>query len=516
MQPTSSITSFLPLDRDGKIIRDKRIIAEEQRRRAREIERTRLFCNKMEHIENLIQALGSQGIGCGHKHPQGASVTIQETGDEEAQSFPLSPELEVEEAEDWAIKIGKIGEIITSLGGALAIGPVLDVILRIIDNRIANIPWFKPNDDLETSPAMLLVALMLVLPAIYGAPYCHAKLEIASRTRNNFLILAKYAQKLLKWGLQHNLNIDHPDLNMPTIKIGDQEIAIDEFTLISPKETASLTFKQQVQILGDVEQHFNEYVGLTIIAIVGNIKNLMAQIMLIALSLLVAARACYPEVKTCANTLIFMNTLKNRQVIRNPSASNKADCETKFSALAKTPAVFYASFLSFQQMCLGNSYAGLMLALLTTKGNILTQYIINSNTQTLGEPEVRQTSQEGREGADIMFADERKAWKKLTFLGKELVVSRAVGTGNERSEPITITVIAIVSLAGSSISRVNQSILAAMLCVLGTLTAFSEARNAADHMARVRFFNQPPPIQHSLHEDSNGLRQELLRNPVSN
>ncbi|MBP9726545.1 MAG: hypothetical protein KBD83_03655, partial [Gammaproteobacteria bacterium] len=358
------------------------------------------------------------------------------------------------------------------------------------------------------------ISLALVIPAVYGAPHCHAQLEIATRTRYNFLIMAKYAQKLLKWGLNNNVEINDPQLAMPTIKVGDQLIAIDEFTLIPPSGATPLSFKQKTQIIGDVEQHFNEYVGLTIIAILRNIKNPIAQLTLTALCLLIAAKACQPEVITCANTLIFMNTLKNKQIINNPDASNKANWETKFSAMAKFPAVFYASLLSFQQICFGHFYAGLILALLATKGNIITQYFINANTQVVGEsqhkervPDIANTSKI----IPVVIDDERSPWEKLSFLGKELVVSRAFGTGNERSEPITISIIALTALAGAALSPTGQAILALCLCLAGTITAYSEARNAAEHTERIGFFNTPRRDKPDSRTSVSGAQVPLLQ-----
>ncbi len=455
---------------------------------ARAQERERAFHSKLHHIEELIKALGSQGVGCSHVHH---THKTEEDIDEEDQNFPTLSGLEIEEAEDFAIKAGKVGEIITSIGGALAIGPVLDLLVMLIDHKASeSVWWLKINPDLQVSPAILLVSLALVIPAAYGAPHCHAQLEIASRTRDNFLIMAKYAQKLLKWRFNKNLEINAPLLAMPTIKVGGQEIAIDEFTLLPPSEATPLSFKQKIQIIGDVEQHFNEYVGLSIIAILRNIKNPIVQLTLTALCLLIAAKACQPEVTTCANTLIFMNSLKDKKIINNPGASNKANWETKFSAMAKFPAVFYASLLSFQQICFGNFYAGLVLALLATKGNIITQYFINANTQAIGESQHKELANTS-EITPALINDERSAWEKLSFLGKELVVSRAFGTGNERSEPITISIIALTALAGAPLSPAGQAILALCLCLAGTITAYSEARNAAEHTARIGFFNKP-------------------------
>lgn len=497
--------SFVPMNPDGSFALDIEAIKKSEKMRRKERLRAEAFCKKSEALEKLIKALGSQGIGCGHVHHSAPSVHLPKNlSDEESQQVkPEYPVLEVEEAEDFPIKAGKVGEIITSLGGAFAIGPVLDLLLKLIAPHLIQSLWFKSNEDLEVSPGMLLVSLALVAPAIYGAPHCHAQLEIASRTRNNFLILAKYSQQLLRWGQGNNLEINAPELQMPAIKIGTEEIAIDRFTLTSPSDVTPLTFKQKIQIIGDVEQHFNEYVGLSIIAILRNIRNPIAQLALSALSLFIAAIACRPEVTTCANTLVFMNTLKNAKIIDNPESSNKANAETTFSAIAKTPAVLYANLLSFQEICFGNFYAGLCLALLATKGNIITQYFINTNTQAVGESQVNEVDS---------VDDKRTTWKKLSLLGKELVVSRAFGTGNERSEPITIGIIALAVFTGSRLSPTEQAILALSLCLMGTVTAYSEARNAADHTARIRFFNTPLTVEpeNDAARNSCGIRDSLL------
>lgn len=508
--------SFAPLDSNGKIIKDRKTLAKIKADQAKAQKREGAFHSKSHYIENLINAFGSQGAGCGHIHHASSSThQTKESVDEESQNFPILPSLEIEEAEDYPVKAGKVGEIITSIGGALAIGPVLDLLVMLIDHKASDSLWLEPNANLKVSPAILLVSLALVVPAIYGVPHCHAQLEIASRTRNNFLIMAKYAQKLLKWGFNNNLEINAPLLAMPTIKVGNQEIAVDAFTLISPSEATPLTFKQKIQVIGDVEQHFNEYVGLTIIAILRNIKNPITQLILISLCLLIAAKACQPEITTCTHTLIFMNTLKNKQIINNPHASNKANWETKFSAMAKFPAVFYASLLSFQQICFGNFYAGLALALLATKGNIITQYFINANTQAMGESQNKELSSaivNTTETAPVAIDDKRSAWEKLSFLGKELVVSRAFGTGNERSEPITISVIALTAATGAALSSTNQAVLALCLCLAGAITAYSEARNAADHTARVSFFNRPLIVNSSEESHASALRKKLLKN----
>ena len=457
-----------------------------------EVNRRQDLQNKIDYIEALIKAVGAQGIDCGHVHAASNPCHNQTISDEESQISPEYPSLEIEEAEDCAIQTGKAGEIITSIAGALAIGPVIDFLLTQIVPTVSEFPWFKPNDSLKVSPAILLISLMLVSPAVYGAPHCHAKLEIASRTRNNFIILAKYAQKLLKWGLKNNLSINDSQLALPKIKIGKQEITIDAFKLIPPSAAAPLSFKQKFQIFGDVEQHYNEYVGLTIIAILRNIHNPIAQFILISACLLIAGIACQPEVTTCINTLALMNELKNGNIINNPNATNTANWKTKFSAIAKTPAILYASLLSFQQICFGNFYAGLALAILATKGNIITQYFINAHTEALGESQSNATQ--------LHVVDKRKSWQKLTLFGKELVVSRAFGTGNERSEPITLTIIALVAITGGRLSATEQAALALSLCLAGTVTAYSEARNAADHTSRVRFFNTTPlPIEEGLH-----------------
>jgi hypothetical protein len=504
--------SFIPLDSNGNIITDKKTLAKIQKDQLKVQKRRNDLHSKLHHIEELIKALGSQGVGCSHDHHGHSNIhQAEESTYEEDQNFQIDRSLQSEEAEDFPIKAGKVGEIITSIGGALAIGPVLDLLVMLIDHKASeSVWWLKLNPDLQVSPAILLISLALVIPAVYGAPHCHAQLEIASRTRNDFLVMAKYAQKLLKGQLNCNFEINDQDLEMPKIKVGNQEIAIDEFTLISPSEAMPLTFKQKIQIIGDVEQHFNEYVGLSIIAILRNIKNPTVQVILTCLCLLIAAKACQPEVTTCANTLIFMNTLKNRQIINNPQATNDANWETKFSAMAKFPAVFYASLLSFQQICFGNLYAGLALALLTTKGNIITQYFINANTQAIGESQHKELANTS-EITPAVINDERSAWEKLSFFGKELVVSRAFGTGNERSEPITISIIALTALAGAPLSHAGQAILALCLCLAGTMTAYSEARNAAEHTERIGFFNKPRLDKPDSRISVSGLRVPLLR-----
>lgn len=490
-----------PTNTDGTIITD-----------SNEVLRQANFQEKIKHLEKLITAFGSQGIGCNHIHTSSHACTTQNTIDDEDQGRPICPDLEIEEPEDMAIQVGKVGEIITSLGGALAIGPVLDLLITLMAPQTAESPWFKPNPDIEVSPAMLLLSVALVIPAMYGAPHCHAQLEIASRTRNNFITQAKYAQKLLKWGLKNSLSIDDATLIMPKISVGDKEIAIDQFKLIDPSETSPLNFKQKLSIFGDWEQHFNEFVGLTVIAILRNIKNPIVQCVLISLCLLVAALACQPEVTTCANTLIFMNALENGQIIDDLKATNKANWQTTFSAVAKTPAVLYANFLSFQQICFGNAYAGLTLASLTTTGNITTQYFINRNTQTVGESQSQPKllAQAIANTPTVIPEDNRKAWDKLSLLGKALVVTRAPGTGNERSEPITMTTITVTALAGASLSPTGQALLALFLCLAATTTAYSEARNAADHTARVRFLNKPLPVKSVNNNRLPDLKQGLL------
>lgn len=503
--------SFIPQDPDGNLILGKKALRNENKKQQAEAKRKAAFCHKSEFIESLIKAFGSQGIGCGHVHHNVSVNTQNETfDDEESQELPSYPDLEIKEAEDWAVRIGKLGEVIASLGGVFAIAPVLDLILMLLDKRPSESAWFSPNSDVGTSPAMLLAALVLIIPAIYGGPHCHAQLEIASRTRDNFISLAKYAQKLLKWGNQNNLAIDDERLKMPTIKIDNKEIPIDEFVLISPQDAVSLNLEQKLQIVGDVQQHFNEYIGLIILAIVRNIKNSIALLVLIPICLIVAAIACYPEVKTCSNTLRFMNTLRNGKVINNPSVIAKANFATKFSAFAKTPTIFYANFLSFRQICFGNIYGASVFAFLATKGNIITQYFINRHTQSLGESASRKLSHNPRDFESNVLIPDTDSWRRLTLFGKELVVSRAFGTGNERSEPIIIVIIAFADLFSFSISEKNQVILALVLCLAGTLTAYSEARNSADHIGRESFFNKKDLSNYAIDEARGPL---LLREP---
>ena len=446
-------------------------------------QRNLAFNEKINGIETLILAFKAQGIGCAHVHTSSNPHHEAEIPDEENQTYPLPPSIEAEDAEDCAIQVGKVGEIITSFGGALAIGPVLDLLLSFAYPSATDSPWFQTEQDLKISPAIFFLSLLLVIPAVYGAPNCHAQLEIASRIRNNFIDKARYAQKLLKWGLANKLEINDPPLTMPTIACENDEKAINKFDLISPTAATSLPLKQNIQIFGDVEQHFNEYVGLTIIAILRNESDWRIQLPLIITCLGIMSFACKPEVTTCYNTLVFMNEFNKGHIIKSAEKAPSCHWDAEFSAVAKIPAIFYANVLSFQQMCVGNLVAGIILAFCTTAGNIITQYFINKNTESHASiPAV----------AEVF--DDRKSWEKLSFFGKGLVVARAIGTGNERSEPITIVIIAIMRLAGSPLSLIEEAGLAFALCFMGTLTAYSEARNAADHTARVGFFNQPLAI----------------------
>lgn len=466
--------------------------------RAEALLRQQAYHDKLHHLGGLIKALGSVGISCCHSS---SNLNVTQTTDDEEN--PIEPTLEVEEAEDTAVQIGKIGEIITSLGGALAIGPIINLLVMLAFPHASSYSWFTPNSDIKVSPGILLISLFLVLPAVYGAPHCHAQLEIASRTRNNFLAKAKHAQTLLNYGLKNNLDINR--FVMPEITVGNNTRAIDQFKLISPAEVGPLAFKQKFQIFGDGEQHLNEFIGLTIIAILRNIQNPIAQYILIIFCVLIAAYACKPEVTTCFNTLKLMNELERGNIINDPNAENKGNCQTTFSAIAKIPAVLYANLLSFQQICFGNFPAGLTFALLATKGNIITQYFINAHTQTAGASQQKSLVNSVANTTETTF-DDKKAWQKLTLFGKELVITRAVGTGNERSEPITITIIALAVLAGKPFPTWGQSLLAAVLCALMTATAYSEARNAADHTARVRFFQNSLSI-------TTGIKQKLLDFP---
>lgn len=483
---------YFPINDDGTIILDNNTVNQSGEENARRI----AFDDQHHKLENLINALGSHGIGCSHTHHNSPAHTqAEEATDLENQERPLFPEEEIEEAEDYAIKAGKAGEIVTSLGGALAIGPVLALVFmwctRLTGSTLDESPWFTPNAELKVSPTILIISLCLVIPAAWGAPACHAQLEIASRTRNNFLAQAVHAQKLLKWGQNNHLEVNDPQLAS----------GIDHFKLVEESEAPPLSSKQKLQIIGDVEQHFNEYVGLTIIAILRNIENPAAQAVLIATSLMIAAIACWPEVTTCKNTLVLMNAFKNSLIIEAADATNTANWQTKFSAFAKIPAVFYANFLSFQQICYGNVYAGLVLASLATAGNIVTQYYININTQNVGEA--------SSHSAEMAMIDNRTAWNQLSLFGKALVAFRAIGTGNERSEPITITIIAIANLAGASLSSTIQAAIALGWFMAGTASAYSEARNAADHLARVGFFNSAP-LQKNTNDTS--ATQPLLQN----
>lgn len=437
------------------------------------------FNKKIDDIETLILAFKAQGIGCTHVHTSSNPHHEEEITDEENQTYPLPPSIETEDAEDCAIQVGKVGEIITSFGGALVIGPVLDFLLSFTYPSATESPWFQTEQDLKISPAIFFLSLLLVIPAVYGAPNCHAQLEIASRIRNNFIDKARYAQKLLKWGLTNKKKINSPELKMPTVTCENSEKAINEFDLIAPTAATSLPLKQNIQIFGDVEQHFNEYVGLTIIAILRNESDWKIQLPLIITCLVIMSFACKPEVTTCYNTLVFMKEFNKGHIIKSVEEAPSCHWDAEFSAVAKMPAIFYANVLSFQQMCLGNLVAGIILAFCTTAGNIITQYFINKNTESHNST-----------SAVTEAFDDRKSWEKLSFFGKGLVVSRAIGTGNERSEPITIVIIAIMRLAGSPLSLIEEAGLAFALCFMGTLTAYSEARNAADHTARVGFFNQ--------------------------
>ncbi|MES2204193.1 MAG: hypothetical protein V4496_03130 [Pseudomonadota bacterium] len=455
-----------------------------------EAARKKDFCLELDLTDKKIKALGSIGLGCGHTHSSSSQHTDVETS-----SHPGDLRLRAEETEDLAIQIGKIGEFITSLGGSLAIGPILDILLTSVYPKAKESAWFVPNDTLQVSPAILLISLMLVVPAAYGAPYCHAKLEIASRERDNFITSAKYWQQLLHWGDSNRFQLDDQRLICPTI----QERPINRFIVIDPEDVSSLSCKEKCAVLGDVEQHFNEYIGLTVIAILKNIHNPIAQFILIGAAVLIAGIACKPEVTTCFNTLIVMNEFEKGRIIDNPNASNQAGCQTKFSAIAKSFAILYANFLSFQQICFGNFYAGLTLAIFATTGNIFTQLCINANTESIGEAQKDSSETVGIE------EDNRSAWQKLTFFGKGLIICRAFGTGNERSEPITLTVIALTALTGSRLSSTSEALLALGLCLPGTLTAYSEARNAEDHLGRHPFFYKAP----SKKEDDN----DSLLNP---
>ncbi|MBP9726857.1 MAG: hypothetical protein KBD83_05285, partial [Gammaproteobacteria bacterium] len=132
-------------------------------------DRNTAFHEKAHHIEDLIKAFGSWGI----HHASSNVDEPMESIDQEDRSFPTLSGLEIEEAEDFPIKAGKVGEIITSIGGALAIGPVLDLLVMLIDHKASeSVWWLKLNPDLKVSPAILLISLALVIPAVYGAPHC--------------------------------------------------------------------------------------------------------------------------------------------------------------------------------------------------------------------------------------------------------------------------------------------------------------------------------------------------------
>lgn len=487
-----------------------------------ETERAQPFKQLINHISALKTALGAQPAmtcGCGHGHShthkhitnESSSVTSpllqsHETSDADAhnhahhhhsnthdhslhqdidhenQARPEPTNTDIEEPEDWAVKIGKLGETVTALGGVLVLGPLLDLMLQHNVSNKPNSVLFNKNTDLESSPIALLIALPLVSLAIVGAPYCHAKLEIASRVRENFLSQASYAIELLEWGLKQKLEINNSALSDPdNIKFN-----FEKFELIKKSDIPALSTKQFFYLIGDLQQHFFEYVGLLVIGIFDNFNNPLIRYSVLAVTLLAAAYACVPEWITCKNTLHFMNSFNQNKIVEDPEASSDANFATKFSAFAKIPALFYANLLSFQQMFFGNLPAALTLATLVTLGNIITQYFINTNTQDVGEANTPPYNTQYAEQHD-----HRAGWQKLSLFGKGLVATRALGTGNERSEPIVLIIVAAMHWADMKLTPAAKAGLAFGLWTIGILTAYSEARNAAEHTSRSVYFYKP-------------------------
>lgn len=497
-----------------------------------EEKRVQTFNNHIEHITKLKTALGAQpamtcGCGHGHSHSHQHSInanpeittpllniddssdtdshkhdhdhshdhshtqnySAQKFIDHENQAQPEPPNTEIEEPDDWAVKIGKVGETITALGGVLVLGPLLDLMLQHNISNKPNSVLFDKNTDLEGSPIALLIALPLVSLAILGAPYCHAKLEIASRIRENFLSRASYAIELLEWGLKQKLEINNSALSDPD----NIKFDFEKFALIKKSDIPALGTKQFFYLIGDLQQHFFEYVGLLVIGIFDNFNNPLIRYSVLAATLSAAAYACVPEWATCKNTLHFMNSFNQNKIVKDPEASSDANFATKFSAFAKIPALFYANLLSFQQMFFGNLPAALTLTTLVTLGNIITQYFINTNTQDVGEANTALSSTQHAEQHDY-----RTGWQKLSLFGKGLVATRALGTGNERSEPIVLITVAAMHWADMKLTPAAKAGLAFGLWTLGILTAYSEARNAAEHTSRSAYFYQPAEKNNSM------------------
>lgn len=457
----------------------------------KEAKRKNLFNQKINFLISLQTQLGAQAkmaCHCGHAHAPAQQSSTTDTPDNidiESHTPPSLPSTINQEPEDWAIQIGKAGETITALGGILVTGPLLDKLFQAVfthhQNQVTHSLWFHTNSTLASSPASLLMSVPIIVFAIIGAPYCHAQLEIASRLRENFLHLSAYTINLLTWGRDQKLQINNTQLTIPDITLSNnQRVKIDQFELINQSNILPMSNYQKLCLFGDLEQHFFEYVGLLILGAINHIKNPIAQYLTIFSILASATYACLPEWTTCKNTLLFINTFNQKKIVQNPAASNSANFATKFSAFAKTFALFYANFLSFEQMFFNNLPAALVLTTLVTLGNVITQYFINKNTQDIGEAK--------NNHPQLHHADSRTGWQKLSLFGKALVITRALGTGNERSEPITLLCIASFQWTNQPVAPATKAGLAFGLWALGILTSYSEARNAAEHTSRSIYF----------------------------
>lgn len=425
-------------------------------------------------LQKLLTALGRQleaqtHCGCGHAHASSrqTSKELNSPVTDIESSKNNEPELVLEEPEDCAIKVGEVGEAIANLNGLYVVAPIIDSFVAMTNPSATKSFWLNPKvTRLDLSLIGILAAALLIIWMMKGASYCHAQQEINSRTLKNLIKLIEFALTLAKSGkTQTTAGVPLMDL---TIAIDGKNIALKDFTLINPQEAPPLNWYLRFLLAGDVGAHMLEYVGMSSIPIDAVTNNSATQFSLLSFCLILSYFVCKSEQATCRSTLVIWEALKKGQIINDPTA-NAPNNWTKVAAVGKFPALLIDVTLNCSQAFYGNLPSALVLGLLISITDTEISYIIASRTQTTGQIQSDQ---------DIIIEDNRSDWQKITPAAKIYIGSRAFGTGGERSQPITQTLIRLLNL-----SKGDQAITSIILWLAMTGTAYSQARNGVEHVA---------------------------------
>jgi hypothetical protein len=225
-------------------------------------------------------------------------------------------------------------------------------------------------------------------------------------------------------------NIDNTDM-LVEIEGIETKIALNKLQVISPEDAPKLDDSQKWILMEDVGAHMIEGTGLDIFAL-GLITNDPKIRLPLSLAFLVASYfACKSERTSCLSTLMRKNAYEQGKIILDPKATGEADFWTILSAVIKFPALLIASIFELDKIFLGFLPAAILLAVIIAIADTICQYIINSNNISIGEVQNQQAQNNN---------NHTSKWNQLSRTGQGLILSRAVGTANERAAAIVLMI----------------------------------------------------------------------------